>query len=166
MISRVIRDSILQNIKYKRVNETEADSLYLDYREKLTLKQRRSREGMVYLYSAWSQAPGNKKILDQMIQLLEQGKDNMYYLRPLYKYLHKRYGDEAFVKNKNYTGLSKDVADKEISKSQKIKEKKAKEHVKRPIKFKSENERIKYMIRKVKEEGIDFDEDEEALYDD
>jgi hypothetical protein len=86
-----LRNRYLSSVKYFESNPSASHDIYKWYKM-LPYKSKIDQEGMIYLFSAWTHLPDEEGFLKEMIQFLERGKNNMYFLVPLYSYAYRKYG--------------------------------------------------------------------------
>lgn len=89
--SRKLRAKLLESITFSPVDEAMGRLLYTEFKA-LNYARQVDQEGMLYLYSAWSQNPDNVELLKEMITYLERGQNTKPQLKALYTYSFKRYG--------------------------------------------------------------------------
>lgn len=85
-----LRSKYLNSITFSPVDESIGRILYTEFKH-LNYARQVDQEGMLYLFSAWSQNPENIELLKEMIQFLERGASNKKQLEVLYGYSFKRY---------------------------------------------------------------------------
>ena len=147
-----LRAKFLHAIDFSPLDEANSRFLYTEFKQ-LNYARQIDQEGMLYLFSAWSQNPDNLELLKEMINYLERGQNNKKQLKSLYSYSFKRYG-------KTYT-TKKDVDDQdnpEMILQQRIEiedmeaRRKAEENSNRPAEVLelSSEEKMKLNLKKVK----------------
>jgi hypothetical protein len=147
-----LRAKFLDAIDFSPIDEANGRFLYTEFKQ-LNYARQIDQEGMLYLFSAWSQNPDNLELLKEMINYLERGQNNKKQLKSLYAYSFKRYG-------KTYT-TRKDIDDQdnpEMILQQKIEiedieaRRKAEENSNRPpeVLELSSEEKMKLNLKKVK----------------
>ena len=147
-----LRAKFLHAIDFSPLDEANSRFLYTEFKQ-LNYARQIDQEGMLYLFSAWSQNPDNLELLKEMINYLERGQNNKKQLKSLYSYSFKRYG-------KTYT-TKKDVDDQdnpEMILQQRIEienleaRRKAEENSNRPpeVLELSPEEKMKLNLKKVK----------------
>ena len=99
-----LRSKFLEAIVFSPVDESIGRFLYTEFKQ-LNYARQIDQEGMLYLFSAWSQNPDSVELLKEMIYYLERGQNTKKHLKILYTYSFKRYG-------KTYT-TRKDVDDQD-----------------------------------------------------
>lgn len=102
--SRKLRSKFLESITFSPMDEALSRLLYTEFKQ-LHYARQIDQEGMLYLFSSWSQRPDNVDLLKEMIYYLERGDNTKKQLRALYNYAFKKYG-------KTFTSR-KDLADGE-----------------------------------------------------
>lgn len=96
--SRKLRSKFLENISFTPVDPAMSKFLYTEFKQ-LNFARQVDQEGMLYLYSAWSQEMENVEMLKEMIFYLERGRTRGLQLRPLYKFAMKHYGKTFTTRN-------------------------------------------------------------------
>lgn len=89
--SMKLRSKYLQSINFSPIDERLGRLLYTEFKG-LSYNSQIDQEGMLYLFSAWSQNPESVDLLKEMISYLERSHKNKKQLKPLYEYSYKRYG--------------------------------------------------------------------------
>lgn len=89
--SRKLRSKFLENISFSPVDPAMGKFLYTEFKQ-LNFARQVDQEGMLYLFSAWSQQVDNVEMLREMIFYLERGRNKGLQLRPLYIFAMKHYG--------------------------------------------------------------------------
>lgn len=89
--SRKLRSKFLENISFNPVDTAMGNLLYTEFKQ-LNFARQVDQEGMLYLFSAWSQDTSQTDFLNEMIFYLERGRNNRLQLKPLYQYALKKYG--------------------------------------------------------------------------
>ena len=86
-----LRAKFLNNISFTPQDESVGRLLYTEFKQ-LNFAKQVDQEGMLYLFSDWSQNTDNLEILKEMIYFLERGPESKKQLKVLYRYAFKRYG--------------------------------------------------------------------------
>lgn len=89
--SRKLRAKFLENITFSAIDQAMSKFLYTEFKG-LNFARQVDQEGMLYLFSAWSQNMENVDMLKEMIFYLERGRTNSLQLKPLYAFALKHYG--------------------------------------------------------------------------
>lgn len=89
--SMKLRAKFLDQINFTPNDPAMAKFLYTEFKQ-LNFSRQIDQEGMLYLYSAWTQDMKNLDLLKETIFYLERGRDNALQLRPLYFFALKQYG--------------------------------------------------------------------------
>lgn len=97
--SRKLRSKFLENISFQSADPAMGKFLYTEFKQ-LNFARQVDQEGMLYLFSAWSQDIESEDLLKEMIFYLERGRNNELQLKPLYRYALKKYG-KTFTTRKN-----------------------------------------------------------------
>lgn len=104
-----LRAKFLNEISFGPIDPAMGNILYTEFKQ-LNFARQVDQEGMLYLFSAWSQEIANVEMLKEMIFYLERGKAKGLQLRPLYAYAMKQYGKtftkKRFVDNDNDPNIS------------------------------------------------------------
>jgi hypothetical protein len=74
------------------------DFLYKEFKQ-LNFSRQIDQEGMLYLFTAWSQNTSNTELFREMIYYLEKGGQSKLQLRPLYKYALDNFGKTFSTKS-------------------------------------------------------------------
>lgn len=96
--SRKLRSKFLNQISFTPIDPAVGKILYTEFKQ-LNYVRQVDQEGMLYLFSAWSQDTDNGEMLKEMIFYLERGRSNGQQLKPLYQYALGRYGKTYTIKN-------------------------------------------------------------------
>ena len=112
--SRKLRSKFLYTITFSPTDTDMARILYTEFKQ-LNFTRQVDQEGMLYLFSAWSQDTSNVDLLKEMIFYLERGSRYHKHLSTFYKYAYAKYG-------KTYTtrDVFTDQDDNEIALQRKI----------------------------------------------
>ncbi len=86
-----LRSKFLSSISFHPVDPANGKFLYTEFKQ-LNFARQVDQEGMLYLFSAWSQDLESQELLKEMIFYLERGKNRGAQLNPLYKYALRKYG--------------------------------------------------------------------------
>lgn len=89
--SMKLRSKFLESISFSPIDEAIGKMLYTEFKQ-LHYARQVDQEGMLYLFSAWSQNPDNVDLLKEMIYYLERGNNTKKQLKALYTYSFKKYG--------------------------------------------------------------------------
>ena len=89
--SMKLRSKYLQSVTLSPIDERLGRLLYTEFKQ-LSYNSQIDQEGMLYLFSAWTQNPESPDLLKEMISFLERSHKNKKQLKPLYDYSFKRYG--------------------------------------------------------------------------
>lgn len=96
--SRKLRSKFLSSITFSPPDTDMARILYTEFKQ-LNFTRQVDQEGMLYLYSAWSQDTNNEELLKEMIFYLERGSKYQKHLSTFYKYAYTRYGKTYTTKD-------------------------------------------------------------------
>jgi len=96
--SRKLRSKFLESITFTPSDPAMGKFLYTEFKQ-LNFARQVDQEGMLFLFSAWSQEMEKVDILKEMIFFLERGRNNQAQLRPLYKFALNYYGKTFTTKN-------------------------------------------------------------------
>ena len=86
-----LRSKFLESVSFSPEDEAMGRILYTEFKQ-LNFARQVDQEGMLYLYSAWSQNPLEVNFLKEMIFFLERGRMGGRQLSILYEYAFKKYG--------------------------------------------------------------------------
>lgn len=89
--SMKLRSKFLESIEFGAEDMALAKFLYKEFKQ-LNFSRQVDQEGMLYLFSAWSQGPPDVELLKEMIFFLERGQKTTLQLKPLYAYAMKKFG--------------------------------------------------------------------------
>lgn len=98
-----LRSKFLNSIVINPEDQGIIDFLYKEFKQ-LNFARQIDQEGMLYLFTAWSQNTSNTELFREMIYYLEKGGQSKLQLRPLYKYALDNFGKTFSTKsdfNKN-----------------------------------------------------------------
>jgi len=95
---RKLRSKFLNEIEFKSLDLSYSRVLYTEFKQ-LNYSRQFDQEGMLYLFSAWSQDPDQVQLLKEMIFYLERGKNNKDQLKNLYEFAFKHYGKTFTTKD-------------------------------------------------------------------
>lgn len=153
--SRKLRSKFLESITFSPADPAMGKFLYTEFKQ-LNFARQVDQEGMLYLYSAWSQDYQNTDIFKEMIFYLERGRSNNAQLRPLYAFAIKYFG-KTFTTKKifNETDDQDIVLQRKIELEKIEKENEAiKEKGKLPVEPDlTPEEKMNLYLKKAKEEG-------------
>lgn len=153
--SRKLRSKFLDTISFGPVDPAMARFLYTEFKH-LNYARQVDQEGMLYLFSAWSQDVQNVELLREMIFYLERGQKNAIQLRPLYQFALKQY-DKTFTAKKLFNDhddpnlvLQRKIEIENIEKKQAAEREKEKPPVEADL---TPDEKMNLYLKKAKEEG-------------
>lgn len=89
--STKLRSKFLSTVTFSPIDTSMGKILYTEFKQ-LNFARQVDQEGMIYLFSAWTQDPDNVDLLKEMIFYLERGQNNQGQLKNLYQYAFQRYG--------------------------------------------------------------------------
>jgi hypothetical protein len=89
--SRKLRSKFLNTITFSPPDTDMARILYTEFKQ-LNFNRQVDQEGMLYLFSAWSQDTSNVDLLKEMIFYLERGSKYHKHLSTFYKFAFDKYG--------------------------------------------------------------------------
>ena len=89
--STKLRSKFLESISFTPIDEGIGRILYTEFKQ-MGYARQVDHEGMLYLFSAWSQNTDNSELLKEMINYLERGVHNKNQLKTLYNYAYRKYG--------------------------------------------------------------------------
>ncbi len=153
--SRKLRSKFLENITFSPVDSAMGKFLYTEFKQ-LNFARQVDQEGMLYLFSAWSQQIDNVELLREMIFYLERGRNRGLQLRPLYIFSMKHYG-KTFTTKKIFNDhedpnlvLQRKIEIENIEKAQVAVQAKAKLPVEPEL---TPDEKMNMYLKKAKEDG-------------
>ena len=153
--SRKLRAKFLENISFIPVDPAMGKILYTEFKQ-LNFARQVDQEGMLYLFSAWSQDLESEDLLREMIFYLERGKNRSLHLKPLYKYALKKYG-KTFTTRKVFgddedpeLALQRKIEIEEIDKKKNLEREKLKPLAEPEL---TPDEKMNLYLKKAKEEG-------------
>lgn len=100
--SRKLRAKFLTSITFSPSDKAMARILYTEFKQ-LNFSRQVDQEGMLYLFSAWSQDTSNEDLLREMIFYLERGSKYPKHLESFYKYAMAKYG-KTFTSRSVFSG--------------------------------------------------------------
>lgn len=149
-----LRSKFLQSINFSPADEAMSRALYTEFKQ-LNFARQVDQEGMLYLFSAFSQNTENIKMLEDMIFYLEKGSQTKDQLRPIYEYAFKTYGKTFTTRSSVIDEENPDLALEqkiEIEKRQNLL--KAAEPPPKPAPIPlTPEEKMNLYLKKAKEEG-------------
>lgn len=150
-----LRAKFLQNITFVPVDKGMGKILYMEFKQ-LNFARQIDQEGMLYLFSAWSQDIENKDMVKDMVYYLERGRNNGEHLKKLYKFAFDMYG-KTFTTLKEFSededqnmALQRKIEIEAVDK--KLEAQKAAK-VKPTVPELTPEEKMNLYLRKAKEEG-------------
>lgn len=96
-----LRAKLLDAITFISIDPAFGKILYTEFKA-LNFARQVDQEGMLYLFSAWTQEMDNQELLKEMIFYLERGRENTRQLKPLYAYALKKFG-KTFTTRENFS---------------------------------------------------------------
>lgn len=158
--SQKLRAKFFQSIKPGPVDSVAAEFLYKEFKQ-LNFARQVDQEGMLYLFSAWSQDFNNREMFKEMIFYLERGRDNNPRLKPLYLFGMNYYGKTFSLKKvfdedeDQNIALQRKIEIENIEKSNMAILENKKET---PNKEQTPEEKMNMYLKKSREEKIDKNE--------
>ncbi len=150
--SRKLRAKFLTTITFSPTDTDMARILYTEFKQ-LNFTRQVDQEGMLYLFSAWSQDTGNVDLLKEMIFYLERGSRYHKHLSAFYKYAYLKYGKTYTTRN-----VFMDEDDNEIALQRKIElegigkgQEAVREKINEPAAELSPDDRMNMYLKKAKE---------------
>ena len=89
--SKSLRAKFLEKIDFTPIDSSMGRILYTEFQQ-LNFARQVDQEGMLYLFSSWSQDVDSVELLKEVIFYLERGRKNSIQLQPFYNYALRRYG--------------------------------------------------------------------------
>jgi len=154
--SMKLRDKFLHSIHFGAKDESLSRILYTEFKQ-LNYARQVDQEGMLYLFSAWSQNTDNIDLLKEMIFYLERGPNAKKQLKALYRYAYKKYGKTYTTRKDIAEGDDPDlVLQRNIEIEQREALIKAQEEAKLPppVKDLSPDEKMEMYLKKAKENKV------------
>ena len=99
--SKKLRSKFIAEVIPTPMDDAMARLLYTEFKQ-LNFARQVDQEGMIYLFSAWSQNTDSPDILKEMIFYLERGRRFDAQLKVLYEYAFNKYG-KTFTTSKNFS---------------------------------------------------------------
>lgn len=155
--SQKLRSKFFQSIKPGPIDSAATKFLYKEFKQ-LNFARQVDQEGMLYLFSAWSQDFTNQDMFKEMIFYLERGSGNYPRLKPLYQFGINYYGKtfslrKVFEENEDQNiALQRKIEIERLEKSQRaIKD----ENKEAPTKEQTPDEKMNQYLKKSREEKRD-----------
>lgn len=147
----ILVDRIMSTIRDELSYPGKAMMIYREFKA-LSYAQQTDQEGMVYLFSAWSQDLTNKSFLKAMIDFLERGKGNLNQLGPLYRYAKRFYNDQSLTSSdRSNSLLERTILEKGNKETDQEIEKERKKIIDpNDLNSATKAERVDYLLRKAK----------------
>ncbi|WP_408096236.1 hypothetical protein ACJVC5_14445 [Peredibacter sp. HCB2-198] len=153
--SKKLRSKFLEEITFNPIDQAMGKILYTEFKQ-LNFARQVDQEGMLYLFSAWSQEVENVELLREMIFYLERGRSNTRQLRALYTYSLKQYG-KTFTTRKIFSEsddpnlvLQRKIEIENIEKKQQAEI--SKQAPPQPVEL-TPDEKMNLYLKKAREEG-------------
>lgn len=89
--SQKLRSKFLESIAFTPIDSAMGRLIYTEFKQ-LNFARQVDQEGMLYLFSAWTQEVESSELLKEMIFYLERGRNNSKQLKSIYKFALKKYG--------------------------------------------------------------------------
>ena len=153
--SRKLRAKFLTTITFSPTDTDMARILYTEFKQ-LNFTRQVDQEGMLYLFSAWSQDTTNVDLLKEMIFYLERGSKYHKHLSTFYKYSYLKYGKTFTTRNvfmdqdENEIALQRKIELEGIGKGQEA----VREKVNEPAPDLTPDERMNMYLKKAKEAPV------------
>jgi hypothetical protein len=95
-----LRSKFLSSISFSNIDPALGRVLYTEFKQ-LNFSRQIDQEGMLYLFSAWTQEIEKPELLKEMIFYLERGRNlkTMEQLKKLYAYAFRKYGKTFTTRN-------------------------------------------------------------------
>lgn len=158
------RERVLKETLYKSSTADSAIPVYAEYKN-ISYAHRVDQQGMTYLFSAWSHDLSNRDYIRVIILFLERGKSNLKFLKPFYEYAYKKFGSNFSSAN----DLLLETADEKLKRlmteelAGEVKKEERMDSAKFDGNFSTPDEKIKYYLKKAKENKINSDDLEKVL---
>lgn len=153
--SRRLRSKFLDSISFSPVDQAMGKFLYTEFKQ-LNFARQVDQEGMLYLFSAWSQDFKNTEMFKEMIFYLERGRNNGAQLRPLYTFAMKYFG-KTFTSKSIFNEhddpnivLQRRIEIEKIEKANDARKEKERPPVEAEL---TPDEKMNFYLKKAREEG-------------
>jgi len=158
--SMKLRNKFMKTIGFNVVDPKLAPLLQTEFKQ-LNYNRQIDQDGMLILYSAWTQDPKNADYLREMIFYLERGRDKGSFLSVLYKAAYLLFGKTFATKDTFLTNQDQDISlqakiEIETLKKQRELENKIEEA---PAKELTPDEKLDQYLKKAKENKSKSDEE-------
>jgi hypothetical protein len=156
-----LRSKFLESIDFESEDIAMAKFLYKEFKQ-LNFARQVDQEGMLYLFSAWSQGAADEELLKEMIFYLERGHKTRLQLKPLYSYAMKKYGRTFSTRNVMNDSDNPNIA---LQRKIEIEEREKNHEVLRekertpPEPQMSPDERMNHFLKKAKEKSLEKKKD-------
>ncbi|GAB4407558.1 MAG: hypothetical protein OHK0056_07770 [Bacteriovoracaceae bacterium] len=162
--AEALRQKYLKEISFKYSAESSSTELYNKFKV-LPFDKKIDQEGLVYLFTAWSHVPDNKLFLREMIQFLERGKKNDLNLAPLYEYARLMFGSNFSTSEETMDETAEEKVKRlrRVELEQELKNAQEDGPQIEYDKFESPEQRMKYLLQKAKDSGVDIDKEEKKI---
>ena len=167
ILGEFYRLKFINEVKYKNSTPDSAIPIYAEYKNLPYLK-RIDQQGMISLFSAWSHDLDNREFVRVIILFLERGHSNLKYLKPFYEYAYKQFGSNL----SGSTEVLLETADEKLKRKVKedleteVKTEASKKLNSTEGNFNSPDEKIKFYLKKAKENKNNSDDSEKILIQD
>lgn len=156
-----LRSKFLSSISFSPLDPDLGRILYTEFKA-LNYARQVDQEGLLYLYSAWTQDFEQIELLKEMIFFLERGKGNQAQLKQLYYYAFKKYGKTFTTRNLLTETDDQDLLVQRKTEIESIEKKQEldREASKVPVQPElTSDEKMREHLKKAKEEGPTQSED-------
>lgn len=156
-----LRSKYLNSISFSPIDPDMGRIIYTEFKT-LNFARQVDQEGLLYLFSAWTQEIDKFEILKEMIFYLERGRSNNQQLKALYKYAFQKYGKTFTTRNILTESDDQDILLQRKIELEDIEKKYAAEKAltKTPELIEmSPEEKMKVHLKKAKEDGPTESED-------
>jgi hypothetical protein len=164
--STKLRSKFLEHVQFNPTDEAMGKFLYTEFKQ-LNFSRQVDQEGMLYLFSAWSQELTNVDMFKEMIFYLERGKNNTGQLRPLYAYALKNFG-KTFTTKDFFTEqddpeivLQRKIEIEKIVKAQEARKESTRATPRPEL---SPDEKMNMYLKQAKEEGSESDKKDMIIH--
>lgn len=156
-----LRQRFLSAYNYKESTLSSSKELYSRFKL-LPYEKRIETSGIVYLFAGFSHIPTKEEYLKQMIQFLERGRGNIFFLNPLYQYSYKVFGSNFSGKDEQRLENASRNLERKIEEElqDELKEAMTDDIAHSNSEFSSPTQRKNYYLRKAKNDTL---EDENML---
>ena len=150
-ISRIALARFLKTLEIKvSQGRISSENIYNSFKT-LPYQQRISYNGLMYLYAGWSHGTEQEDYIRELIQFVERGKGMEKYLFGLYAFAREKWGTTFSGKGRYLDETGKRKLERKVKEEQEREEKELSSIEDVETEFSSEEEKIKYFIKRAKD---------------